>query len=825
MRKQLLFLLLVTDTLLSESLSVITVDEYQDTSSTNISATKIDKTQIENTITGNGFISSILEKNPNISIDDDSKRSTTAGEITPGKISINEAPFYQNNFSIDGISNSSLLDPSLSNTFSKYDVPGNENEIFLDLDLIEEITVYDSGISAEYGNFTGGVIDAKTIRAEDELKYKISHTHTSDSHTKLHVNNKETFDQALSDSQQPRFEKNFYNMYVSSPINESNGLIFSYSKKQSIIPGAYFDGFKDKTRENESFFAKWSHYFEDDSILDLSWTYSPYESTHFIKDVKDSDTKVYGGGYNLKANYEKNYNFWNLKTNLALKGSENSRDSANYYKAWYKSPTMNWGEDSDNGANYSKEGGTGSIVKSQNSLEYNLKFNSDSFEYTNISHKLSTGLDLAYHQSEYNRKESFYVYDTVENNNLINCNGDNEACVQGEQFFTQRKIYDKEQTEVNMASSGLYFQDRLEYERFEFTPGVRFDYNNYLKNKDFAYRLNSSIKPFNTNTTVVYGGLNRYYGKSFLGYKLREARDPYYEQYRSSFQNVARDWGSSSDKESNKYVFSDLKTPYTDESVIGLKQDISNARINLKYVKRKAKDKFTKHTEDYKVFTMPDGVTQAYYKPITFKNEGYSTSRTLSLNVGPTKPIKFNSFNLGYSFSTSINKTSANSDDYDDLLDNDSDQSNKISYNGVFYDKNNIPIESDPKNLNLHLNMAFIPIEAFNIPLSVNLNSVIKHRLAYSKVEDSGETTTYQEKFTDKSTISTEVPVYEKVDYKSSTTVDLKASFKFKLKEKNNLIFSTEINNLFDKVKNLENSSKNYETGRQFWFTLTYKKI
>ena len=91
---------ILTGTLFAESLPVIIVNAEKKTTSTEINVRKIDRTKIENSVEGNGFISSLLNSHPSIKITDSSQNSETAGEIKPGKISFHNAPFYQNNFQI-----------------------------------------------------------------------------------------------------------------------------------------------------------------------------------------------------------------------------------------------------------------------------------------------------------------------------------------------------------------------------------------------------------------------------------------------------------------------------------------------------------------------------------------------------------------------------------------------------------------------------------------------------------------------------------------------------------------------------------------------------
>lgn len=835
MNKKILFVALSFKVILAEELSVIVVDANQNTSSTEISSTAINKTKIQNSVVGNGFISSLLDTNAEIDVVDISKNSQTAGEITPGKISINKAPFYQNNFLIDGISNNSLLDPILTNVNDPYDVPGNEDELFLDLDLVDNIKVYTTNISAEYGNFTGGVIDAKTIRAKSKPSFKLSWDHTSNKFLKIHVNDKKKFNQA-SNNNQPKFKKNFYNMYFSIPINDSNGIVFSYSNKKSIIPGAYLGGFRNQIRKNTSYFIKGSHYFEDDSILDIIGTYSPYESIHFREYVKDSDTKIKGGGYSLKANYEKDFKNWSLNTNFSIKGSENTKESLNYNKQWIKTKNKPWGPmNEQGGTEYSTEGGSGNIQKNQLGLSYALKAQSSTMKTGDFTHDLKLGFSLDFNKAIYDRKENTYYYieptkwtpTSLGKGYGVNCMGDTDGCEEAEQYFSERRVYRKEKANASVVASGIYLENQIKYNAFEFTPGVRLDYNDYLKNFDAAYRLNASIKLFKNNKTTIYGGLNRYYGKSFLGYKLREARLPHYDEYRSTFKDNLKPWGTSGDKDTNKYIFSDLKTPYSDEQSIGIMQDIDllKMRVNLKYTNREGKNMFSRHYGDYKVFTMPNKKDKGYYRPTYFGNAGYSKSEIVSLNIAPTKPINLGIADLGYSFSTSWSNSSSNISNYESLVDDYNKKTNMVFYDNKFYDINELPRQTNPKNYNLHLNFAFKPFKIFGKQTNVAINNIIRFNSSYNDIVamDDSETKTYKETLPDGRQKEYEVLVYEKINFKKNVTVDLRANFDFKIYGKNTLSISTEVTNLFDKIQNIGTSRTNYKTGRQIWLRMAYK--
>lgn len=807
----------------AEDMPVLYISGDEGKTSTDISAQTVNKTQLDNSISGNGFLGSVIDVNANIDVVDASKNSKTAGEIKPGEISINEAPTYQNNFTIDGMSNNSLLDPLLNNNFSKYDVPGNENSMFLDIDLINSIKVFDSGVSAEYGSFLGGVIDVETIRAGSKPTFKASYKTTSEKLTQIHLieGQEEQFEKATSANSQPRFEKQFYKLNFTTPLGDSDGLVIGINKKTSIIPGAYFSDFKDLKRDNLNLLVKWSHYFENDSVLDLTATYAPYEATYIQQYVKDSDVLTKGGGYALNANYEANLGFFDSKTSLAYNSSENSREAKNYYKSWLLSSTKDWGVKREGSSeDYSIEGGNGTITKVQQSLLLNSKFVSKEFDFFGLNHKLKTGFSLDYSQASYKRESDLEVYSNPSLNYLVNCNGDTSNCVEGEQYFAEKKIYKKEDTTADILSGSFYLEDMMKYKNLELTVGANISYDNYLNNLNFSPRFNSQYKL--TKSTTIFGGLNRYHGKSFLGYKLREARVPYYEQTRNTLQNSVTGWQASATKDDNQYEFSNLKTPYTDETSLGIRQDAFNNRMILKYVGRNSKDMFSSTTGEPTVYDIPDSSFKGYYVPKYMTNNGKSTADIISINIASIEPFRTKYVDMGYKFSTAWRDSTSNISNYmdDDTTNNDV---NYVYYNGQFIPSNELPIEESKQVYNLHFDMSFKEFELFGVNSKVKLNNIIRYSGEYSILKArAGEKELYVITYPDGTTKETEVSVYDKVTYKPTTTLDAKVSMDMRLQGSSKLNFTVEINNVFDEIVVSDDYASSYELGRQFWLEVAY---
>ena len=101
-----------------------------DNSSTLVGSQKVSSQDIDDAIDGNGGIGGVLKNNPNVKVEDKSKGLDSISDITPSKIEINGAKYYQNLLMIDGVSSDSLLDPVNNSKFSVQDVPGNESSMF-----------------------------------------------------------------------------------------------------------------------------------------------------------------------------------------------------------------------------------------------------------------------------------------------------------------------------------------------------------------------------------------------------------------------------------------------------------------------------------------------------------------------------------------------------------------------------------------------------------------------------------------------------------------------------------------------------------------------
>ena len=171
---------------------------------------------IERLPTGNGNISDLLRTNPAVRMDSTQSTSLNQGDIRPEKISIHGASPYQNAYLIDGISATNNLNPANeSDASSATNISGMSQGYYLDVSLLDNVTLYDSFVPVEFGRFNGGVIDAKIKRFNaDDSSVKLGYRTTRSDWLTSHIdeNNKSAFNQGSSGSTyySPDFKKNFY---------------------------------------------------------------------------------------------------------------------------------------------------------------------------------------------------------------------------------------------------------------------------------------------------------------------------------------------------------------------------------------------------------------------------------------------------------------------------------------------------------------------------------------------------------------------------------------------------------------------------------------
>ncbi|WP_257221558.1 Plug domain-containing protein [Acinetobacter sp. YH12145] len=127
------------------------------------------KEDLEKTPNSSKNITDFLKVNPNVQFSNDHLAASSQADLKAAEISIHGAQSFQNKFIINGVSNTNILDPMGSGDVTNGLVSGGSQGIAINTDLLCKLEVLDNNVSAKYGSFTGGVIQADTCAPKTEI--------------------------------------------------------------------------------------------------------------------------------------------------------------------------------------------------------------------------------------------------------------------------------------------------------------------------------------------------------------------------------------------------------------------------------------------------------------------------------------------------------------------------------------------------------------------------------------------------------------------------------------------------------------------------------
>ena len=186
------------------------------------------------------------------------------------------------------------------------------------------------------------------------------------------------------------------------------------------------------------------------------------------------------------------------------------------------------------------------MKKTQKTLTTNLDKEFNEFETWKIRHGVQAGFQYEQTSGTFTRKDTTYVYKDARISPDIQCDDDCFDAVAYEQFFTTRNVYLADEAEANINLYEAYLSDKLEIWRLAFTPGLRLSADDYMDNVNLAPRFVMTLDVLDNENTVLSFGANRYYARALLTYKLREAKQPFWRETRTSYHNRLTEWEMSS---------------------------------------------------------------------------------------------------------------------------------------------------------------------------------------------------------------------------------------------------------------------------------------
>jgi hypothetical protein len=556
---------------------------------------------------GGGFatstrsITDALRHNSKIQYQQNARSSARGGEIAPPKISIRGSQHYENNFMINGVGNSNNINPGgfESNDPTGF-ASGEAQSIFVDTSLVESVEAYTENISAEYGGFTGGVVDAKLKDARtDRWHIMTNFRYTQDGWAKFHLNDAQENTEYPTDANyQPEFNKYEGALALDGPINDYLGLMVSYGRQYSKIPlysgynlvnpdGSAYKEKRTQYRENENYLVKLNMAGSEGFKADLSAIYAPYTQSLFVANRKDSDYDVTNGGLNVIYNMQNALSFGMLKNTVSYKQTHSAIDNAEYYQyTWCTTPggAINWSSANNAacGGSNASEGSRGNneITKSDIGLKSALYF--DEINAGETEHAIKVGVEAEYTKAKYEFDGGVTFSSPTLDSTAQGYKED--GIIEGEQYAKNKMDYGAVERSKDYYTAALFLEDEIAYDRFTFRPGVRVSTDSLTDNVDTAPRLFANADVFNDRFLNFYGGYNRYYGTQILGYAVYKYQADSYS--RTSWNDP---WVLGTGYPS-VYEYKHLKTPYSDEFSVGSSVNVADTLFKIDYANRKHRD-------------------------------------------------------------------------------------------------------------------------------------------------------------------------------------------------------------------------------------------
>lgn len=776
---------------------------------------------IKNNTIGNGNITDLIRTLPAVQMSNGGMSGNQQGEIKPTKMTIRGANSYQNNFMLDGISFNNDFDPSSDgNGVTATTIESSEQGYYIDSRLIDNIKVYDNNIPVEYGNFTGGVVDITSKRWRYHNGGSVFYSTTRSGWNQVHYDHQIKFSTANNDNSrpsrfQPHYKKNSFGGWFESGITDTLGIVFSASHRQSdisavkfqglspeldennniVITNKPYQGFKNQTRDADNFSGKLSWYMTENTNADLSINYSKHKDYSFSPKEDHSGNQTdhtgIGGMFELTSNFD----MAELSINAGYQQLQDKRTSdQNYFIGFndysqYPSASYN-------------SGGIGNLKTTQKSTNLKTKLQFRPIQLSGTIHEPKLGLEYSKTKGIYQRDKDYYRYNFYYLNMGPWMND-----------YWSTSVFEAGRHSASYTNYAAYVDDTIKYHRLTLRPGIRMDYDDFVKEANFAPRITASYDVLGDGKTNIIAGYNRYYGRNMLIYALYGAQNAGLKNCTGYMDiddcapgtEIDENWQHQSDFEG----LNSLSTPYSDEFSLGLEQVVLNTLWKFQYVYRKGRNE---------VISRPK-IDNSVVK--IFDNSGESSHNSFSISMSNPEPWMLGTTENTLTSSIIWEKNESNKpkNGYASY-----DPSGRVSKDYVYYNGKVIKASK-------------LPATDFNLPLRLNVE--LKTQIpdwglsVYNLLEWHGrryQAVRYDNKYYNDREHG-QMARYEREDFASTLRWDMKVSWAPSFAYGGSV--SLEIDNVLNK-KNVTdryayyNSNRemiianSYDVGRQFWLQLNY---
>ena len=779
---------------------------------------KEDLKKIPNT---NKNITDFLKVNPNVQFGQATLAAGSQGELKPSEISINGAQTFQNNFIINGVSNNLLINPTTSGGNAYNTLSSGAQGIAINTDLLCELEVLDSNVSAAYGQFTGGVVSAKECEPETEIGKihgSISYDFTDSAWARYNAITpleEELFEEP-DETNQSEYTKQGISATLYGKLSEKWGFNSSLSKRQSVIP--VISGFEtpkkiDQKRNNTNVGTTLFYTASEDLKAKFGFNYGLIDNLGYTSGRRNSKTTIETESYTIFSELEHRIGSTKLTHKLNFQSADNQRlaENSTGFIWHYAEGSKDW----TNSSTVSEGTAIGDLQQKQSSYSYSIDGLVDAFKIANIQNTVRFGAGYSHTDVVWDRPREVMYANSGASKDLKNaqCLADDWLCDQNKtiqgwngQYIESYNIYKPGHFTAQQDRFHVYAEDELELNNLSTRFGVRGDYDSLNGKFNIAPRSSVSYKPFSNDKLQLLGGWNRYYGSKVLSTELNELMAQL--NYKAKRADSQSEWVESFGSNSGSTRSSKLDTPYSDETSLAINSRISNIDIGLKWVHRLYKDEISRTYT-----SIPqDGMKFSY----EYANDGHGKADIYTLSIKNHEALQLWNTKHHLSLAMDFSDIYRSYNDYTSNY-NDTDQDRLISYAGKIMQWSERPAQNFNQPWTARVNW---DIELEHLP--IKFTNYLRYKDSYDDMISGGKVNNPQGTGTIDSYIANEI--------KSKFNWDLRATYDQKLSKNLSVIYGLTVNNVTNRVNTYTTLSTAptrprvmTEIGRQFIADVSFK--
>ena len=737
-----------------------------------------------------------------VQFDVNTRNSANGAELTAPQISIRGSRANENAYVINGLPNNNAFGGSgWENSAIAAEPQGDAQGIMINTELLDSINVLTENVSAEYGDFTGGVVDAKFRDAYlDRWHAKAWVRHTRDSWANQHwIDGIEPTDTPSATNKDPQkeFKRSTVGATLEGPLMDGKlGAMLSMQRSHSSTPVFYSAQESSRiksTRELDNFLVRLNTDPTNDFYVSSTLIYAPYESDLHGSKTYDSHYKVGGDGLNFSLNLRANLSFGVLTTDLGWNNANVERDSEKHWMASWK-PGTAW--TNEHGVN--AEGGMGDYEKEQNVYTLKSVLAMNPMYTGDFEHTIRLGAELQ-HKDVESRYSGYDNFRSAKNVGSGVVGEHSNGIISGEQAATIKWSFLAKEKNADFLSSAFFIEDLIKVERFSVRPGVRLSYDDVTNQLNIAPRFKFDADILNDGRFKFNAGYNRYYGTEVLNYAMKVNTTDKQIYNRTVTNDSVGEWRPVGTPALSKtiYKLDDLDTPYSDEFTVGFATKWMGTTFNIQGVIRDYQDQLKKRT-----ITSP---SQVWY----MTNEGESSYQGITFSMDRGFDLGTwgkHSVQLGVTWSelesNSAPKTDFNAS-WEENFNNFPDQ--------VYLDGKLINVDEMPaSNYNSDWVITYAHDASF-IENRLRANLLMRWESAADRIVDITENGDL-------------IKSYKTIENKDLFNADLGVQYDLIKTANSTLTLNMDVMNLFDN-KNLVNTSGkgSYSMGRQFFLGMSYE--